>query len=120
MATLEMEKSEKPMLAGLRGVITAAREVDPEMPAQTLLALLEVANEPGMTMKDLQEKLGLSSAATSRVISRLSEWEKHGVAGLNYIDRRHNPHDRRYQIVSLTPKGMSFIRKLLKASTQRV
>jgi uncharacterized membrane protein len=78
MATPELDKSEKPTLAGLRGVVTAAREVDPEMPAQTLLALLEVANEPGITMKDLQDRLGLSSAATSRVISRLSEWERHG------------------------------------------
>lgn len=116
----ELDKNEKAALSGLRAVVNASREVDPEMPAQTLLAILEIANDPGMTMKDLQDKLGLSSAATSRIISRLSEWERHGTPGLNYIDRRHNPMDRRYQIVSPTPKGLAFVRKLVKASAQRV
>lgn len=109
----ELGQNEKSALTSLRGVLAHVREVDPEMPAQTLLTLLEVADKPGITMRDLQDRLGLSSAAVSRIISRLSEWEKHEVPGLNYVDRRSNPVDRRYQIVEPTAKGLSFIRKVL-------
>lgn len=124
MPTTELEKNERPALTALRGVIRTVRDdADAEMPAQTLMALLEIADDPGLTMKELETRLGLTTASVSRLVSRLSEWksEKTGAKepGLNFVVRRPNPNDRRYQIVNLTPKGLSFVRKLTKAITPK-
>lgn len=99
-------------LVGLQRAVEVVREFDPEMPAQTLMAFLYVANNPGMTMRDLETKLNSTSATTSRIVSRLSEWEKPKVPGLNWINREENPADRRYKIVTLTIKGRTAARKI--------
>lgn len=124
MPTTELDKTELPALTALRGVIRTVRdEADAEMPAQTLMALLEVANDPGLTMKELEARLGLTTASVSRLVSRLSEWKSEKIGakepGLNFLTRRSNPNDRRYQIVNLTPKGLSFVRKLTRALTPK-
>jgi DNA-binding MarR family transcriptional regulator len=115
----ELDRAEKSTLGGLRAVLTVAREVDPEMPAQTLLTMLEVAYDPDISMADLQQRMGLSSAAMSRIISRLSEWEKHEVPGLNYVVSRKAPTDRRFVLVTPTPRGLTFVRKLVAAATRK-
>lgn len=116
----ELDKTEKAAIAGLRGAMLAVRDVDPEMPAQTLQTLLEVAMEPGITMADLQKRIDLSSAAMSRIISRLSEWKKHQVPGLNFLQAQPNPMDRRYVIVHPTAKGLAFVRKIVVGASRRI
>jgi len=99
----------------LSAVMDAVREIDPEMPAQTLAALITIfANPPRITMSDLQTKIGLSDASCSRVVTRLSEWEKYKTKpGKDFVSRYPNPEDRRYQLVELKPKGAEAVRRIL-------
>lgn len=100
------------LLASLRAV----RKIDPEMPAQTLSAIMVIFShwpEP-ITMNTLQQELGLTDATTSRIVSRLSEWEKYDTKpGKDFVKRYPNPNDRRYQFVQLTPKGITAARSIL-------
>lgn len=111
----QLENSEKAALLRLRAVLDVVRDVNPEMPAQTLQALVLVALEPNISMSDLEKRLGVSSAATSRIIARLSEWERHEVPGRNWLEQRMNPLDRRYRVVELKPKGMTLMKRIAAA-----
>ncbi|WP_296320846.1 winged helix-turn-helix transcriptional regulator [Reyranella sp.] len=111
---LELNDDDKVSLDGLIRTVMTVRETDPEMPAQTLYALLEIVKNPGITMIELQNKLNMSSAGTSRVVSRLSQIEKPNVPGLDFVLRSENLMDRRNKIVQPTPKGLAFVRKLLR------
>ena len=113
---IDLEEGERRTLHGLQAAVGVIRKEDKEMPAQTLAVLLEVVNNPGITMKDLETKMELSTAATSRIISRLSQWEKHEVPGHNFVEARKNPLDRRYMVVEPTAKGMAFVRRLVEAA----
>jgi DNA-binding MarR family transcriptional regulator len=109
----QLERAERVTLAKFIAAIKAVREIDSEMPAQTLQALLEVALEPGIEQKELERKMGVSSATSSRIVSRLSEWERHEVPGKNLLASRKNPLDRRYMVVEPTAKGLAAVRKIL-------
>lgn len=88
------------------------RAIDPEMPAQTVLTFLLVADEPDVTMRDLQTRLGLSSAATSRNVAALSKHHRLGKDGADVIEAYEDPTDRRYKRVRLTPKGTALTRRI--------
>lgn len=111
---LELNNDDKAALEGLLHTVTKVREADPEMPAQTLYALLEVVKNQSMTIGELQNKLGMSSAGASRVVSRLTEWERPNVPGLDFVSRTENLMDRRNKVVEPTAKGLAFVRKLLR------
>jgi DNA-binding MarR family transcriptional regulator len=113
----QLDKTERAALAKVIGIIRAVREeIDPELPAQTLQALLEVAFEPGIAQKDLERKMGVASTTASRIVSRLSEWERHEVPGKDLLVSRKNPLDRRYMVVEPTSKGIDAVRKIIKAA----
>jgi DNA-binding MarR family transcriptional regulator len=118
MAPMLHDEEEKAALDGLVYALTRVREVDPEMPAQTLYALLEIVKNPGMSSAELNTKLGMSSAGVSRVVSRLTEWKDTKVTpkvpGLDFITRTENLMDRRHKILEPTAKGLAFVRKLIK------
>jgi DNA-binding MarR family transcriptional regulator len=109
----ELSKQEATSLRTILAALDVIRAVDPEMPAQTLQALMEVVNDPGIVQNDLQKKLSLSTAATSRIVARLSEWKRHQEPGLNFVEARPNPLDRRFALVYPTARGMTFARKLI-------
>jgi len=92
------------------------RELDDEMPAQTLLTLLVVYRRDGsITQFDLRSELGVASSTAARISGRLGPWEKFPAKpGLGLIHSEQDPHDRRFRILSLTAKGRSFIDSVLK------
>lgn len=76
--------------------------------AQTFLA---VAENKHLTQTTLSDMLGLSSSAVSRNIYVLSTGSRR-VEGLGLINVDLDPHDRRYRVVTLTPKGRSLVQSL--------
>lgn len=100
-----------PLLRALKVV----RSVDDEMPAQTLQALAEVCAEPGIEQSVLMRRLGMSGAATSRIVSRLGEWASYKKPGLNLVEARPNPMDRRYALVYPTASGVVLMRRIMSA-----
>lgn len=97
--------------------IEAFRQLDPEMPAQTIMTFLTVAHNPGITLTRLAEHLGLALSSTSRNVYSLSRLKVGTTPGHDLLAYDTNPMNRREKIVNLTPKGERFysqLQRLLK------
>lgn len=104
---------------GLLAAIEVARSFHPEMMTVDLAVMLHVyAKGPGgVTQVDLRTKMGMEPAHITRVVARLSEWErpltKKGHALLfNEIDPSH----RSRRILTLTAKGERLVGQILAAT----
>lgn len=98
----------------LLAVLHHVREVDPEMPAQTLAALLEIASssEP-ITQQQLRKKLNLASSSIARISARLGDWRSEdGKPGLGFVVSMADPADRRVRRLGLTEKGALFMEQI--------
>jgi DNA-binding MarR family transcriptional regulator len=88
--------------------LEAFRQLDPEMPAQTVLTFLTVATNPGIGMSKLAEKLGIAMSSTSRNVFVLSRFKQGQTPGHDLISSEMDPDNRRAKILTLTPKGERF------------
>lgn len=100
----------------LEQVIEEFRKLDTEMQAQTMMALLLVARgdelETPLTVREVGEKLGITSASASRNISVLSKWSRHDRKGHDLVEAYENPKRRVEKFVKLTPKGKRVVATL--------
>jgi DNA-binding MarR family transcriptional regulator len=97
--------------------IDAIRTDSDDMPAQQLLAFLAIALQPGLTMEQLGQNVGMSQASCSRNVSALSKWHRLGKPGADYVEAHEDPRERRRKIMHLTPKGKQVMRKAIEALT---
>lgn len=81
------------------------RRIDPEIQAQTVTCFLEVAMNPGITMKDLGERVGISQSSVSRNVAALSKVHRLNRPGHDLLVAVEDPMERRRKIVNLTEKG---------------
>lgn len=96
----------------LRGAIRHLRKVWERMESQDIDALLTVYLKPGITLTDLQDEVGLSQAAISRLAYRLSHEERPGEPGLNLFQIEVDGVDRRRRQVFLSPKGQKVVQAM--------
>lgn len=87
------------------------KNLDSDMSVSCALALLYA--EESDTQRDLETKLGLSNAAASRNVAYWTEWKRYEVAGMNMLETREKPEDRRYRLVDYTPKGKAFVAQIV-------
>jgi len=71
------------------------------------------AGGDGITMRDVETRMGVSNATLSRNISYWSKWKRHELPGMDFIQTVDDPTDRRYKIAKLTPKGQAFFEKVV-------
>ncbi len=110
-----MAQPSKENATRLANVLHKVRELDPEMPAQTLLAVLLIATNESFSQQDLRDALGVASSTSARISARLSEWEKFpNQPGLSLVKSEINPVDRRLRLLSLSAKGKAFVASVLK------
>lgn len=83
-----------------------------ELQAQTILTLLTIMRRKEMPMSDLEKVVGVSQAAISRNISRLSRGLPPAFAGPGVIEAFEDPYYRKRKIVQLTAKGETLRKKL--------
>jgi DNA-binding MarR family transcriptional regulator len=100
---------ERQAVRRLARCISEIRELHPEIQAQTIHVLLEVAIQPGITMRQLLKKTSLSQSSCSRNVSLLTDRDRHGNHGLGLVEAKEDPAERRRKIVTLTPKGQELI-----------
>lgn len=81
------------------------RKLDPEIQAQTISCFLMVVIHPGITMKDIGERVGISQASTSRNIAALSKVHRLNRPGHDLVVATEDPVERRRKVVYLTDKG---------------
>ena len=89
------------------------KRLDPEMPLQQMITLLQVAAYEGISLSELSEKVGNATSSTSRNVGILGEYGRGKSSGLNVVKAVTDPTDRRKQLVYLTAKGEEFIDRLL-------
>jgi len=89
------------------------RKIDPEMQAHTINIFLMVCMNPGITMKDLGNQLGLSQATMSRNIAALGKVHRLNRPGYDLVQAEEDPVERRRKIVNLTAKGKRVQESLL-------
>lgn len=98
--------------------LTRAVEVfyglDKHMTLFQMYCFLLVATNEGQTQNWFERKLDTSNAVTSRTLRKFSEFDKPGKPGLNLIETVIDPNDRRFRIVTLTPKGKALVASIRK------
>lgn len=105
-------QSENKSLATLGKAIQRLRAIDPEMPMQTALLFLLVAQRPGLTMKELQRAMVTSQASISRNVATLSRWARFDKRGHDLLIAKEDPRERRRKVVFLTQRGELLAREL--------
>ncbi|MEL6282666.1 MAG: helix-turn-helix domain-containing protein [Pseudomonadota bacterium] len=81
-----MAKPKKTGLRAIRNVIASLRAIDPEMPAQQVAVLLEVALSPGISQREIATRLSISQSAVSRNVNALGERHRKGGDGLELLE----------------------------------
>ena len=97
-------------------IIEKLRDLDTEMQMQSAMTLSIIArvhlSGGSITVKEIGEKLGLSSASASRNIAVLSKWNRHDQKGHDLVEAYENPQRRVEKFVKLTRQGEKFIQEL--------
>ena len=97
-------------LLKVTGILAA---YNPEFPLQTLRALLLIAANPGITFRELADKMDMvSSAATRNALILGSIPYKGKKAGLKLVSVTDDAIDRRVKHIELTSKGHLLIEQL--------
>lgn len=102
----------KAYIKGLR-MLEEFRKLDPDMPTQLAATFLTIANEEGVTMKTIGDRLGISQSSCSRHVSILSKRYSIDKLGHDLVYAIEDPAERRRKIVFLTPKGKRVAESLL-------
>lgn len=107
-----------PKLKKLIRVIEEFKKLDPEMPVQTILSFLYTASlsekDGGVAVKDIGVALGMSSAAASRNVSKLTEHGVKSQGGHGLLKTTEDPMYRVRKRIALTAKGQLVLNTLLE------
>lgn len=93
------------VLSKFYACIEEMRKIDPEMQAHTINIFVMVCMNPGITMKDLGNRLGVSQATMSRNIAALGKVHRLNRPGYDLLQAEEDPIERRRKVVNLTAKG---------------
>ena len=99
-----------PRLRPALQLIALFRDLDPYLPSQTIDVFLTVASragDHGLETREIPALTDLAQSSTNRALTYLGEthWKDRSKPGLNLLQFRPKPQDRRHVLASLTPKG---------------
>ena len=98
-------------LKKLQAALEALGQVDSEFPLQWALVFIEIANEEGLSLKDVSDRTGISMSVMSRTIGALSNARRMGRPyGLILVKTAKD--DRRRKELYLSAKGKKLIERL--------
>lgn len=83
------------------------RALGAEMPMAQAFALLLIARDEGLSLKDLAHRADIGMATASRYVAAF------GPTGLNLVQAKEDPEERRKKIITLTPKGRATVKRIL-------
>lgn len=98
--------------SNLKKLTRYLRSLDQHMTMFQLESFLLVAESPGITMREVEAKMDVANATTSRNIAYWSKWRKYEVPGMDFLEIYPDPRDRRLRIIEMTPKGEAFLSKV--------
>ena len=92
------------------------RKLDPEMQLQTVLAFVLVAHKQSqgstVTIKEIGEMLGVTSASASRNVAALATVNRSRQPGHELVVTYENPEYRVEKFIELTDKGKALVTRL--------
>lgn len=104
VASIKRDEAKHSAARTVVAITRALRALDSEMQAQAIETFFTIAANPGIEMRELQTRTGLSSASMTRNIAYLGPYHK-GREGLKLVEARERLEDRRVKQVFLTAKG---------------
>lgn len=99
-------------IATLIQVLEVLRRLDPDMPIQYALSFLTVAQNEGLSIRELSERLGIAQSSASRNVAALSRWRGPGKPGHDLVLSEEDPRERRRKVVTLTAEGRALVEEL--------
>lgn len=96
----------------LLNCVLKARKKDVDMTVLTLGVLLCVAEEDGILVQDIIERVRSNKSSVSRVLAMLSDIGRREKEGLNLIRAVEDPLNRRFKRVYLTTEGAELVKDL--------
>lgn len=99
-------------IAILMRILEEFRKLDPDLPIQYALSFLTLASNEGLSLGELATRLGIAQSSASRNVAALSEWHSFGKPGLDLVEAKEDPRERRRKLVTLTPKGHALVETL--------
>lgn len=119
---IDPERKRKLLRRALR-VMEEFKKLDPEMPLQQMMTLIEVAladSDEGISVTDLAARVGNSQSSASRHVAILGDFGRGKTPALQVVKASVNPMDRRVQIVKLSHKGQMVINHLTEVLNKEV
>jgi len=107
-----MNKEQRVVLMGFAVGVEQVRKVQADMPAQTIATLLAIHKMGEPTISELAARLGYARSTASRNVAALTDVDRHGNPGLDFVKKYYDPKDNRNRLVTLTPKGTRFLESL--------
>lgn len=99
------------------GLLIAAleelRDLDADMPIAQALSLLLISKNEGLSLKELAQQAGVGMASASRYVAAFGRPAKPGAKGYGLVTAVEDPEERRKKIITLTPKGRTFVNHLI-------
>lgn len=108
-------KAARNQLQRLARALEVFRHMDPEMQAQTMATFVAIAAHPGLSVKDVKDRLGIAGSSASRNVAALSKHHRLGKEGHDVVYAVDSLEDRRVKVIDLTPKGRKVMHELLNA-----
>lgn len=96
-------------------IISAFRDVYPDIPMSMILVFLEVAREEGLSVRQIEQRCGIGQASASRSARGLTQWLTADKPGLDLCEFRPCPKDFRSKLLFLNDKGRELVFKIESA-----
>lgn len=109
---LRPDGDRSPEVATAIRLLEAFRRLDPDLPIQYALSFLTIAQNEGLSMRELSERLEIAQSSASRNVAALSRWHSFGKPGHDLVEAAEDPRERRRKVITLTPKGRQLIEDL--------
>lgn len=114
MATKKSTKASPKKLQKLSNALEVLAQIDPEFPLQWAIVFLVIAENEGVSLKDVSEVTGISMSVMSRTIGALSNARRMGKPyGIILVKMAKD--DRRRKELFLSAKGRKLLEKLSNA-----
>ncbi len=110
-------KTTQVLLSAMKVIRDTIGDGGSDVSVSNVITLLVIAQNPETPVVRVQEALGLSQAACSRNLSRLSSGRP-DKPGLRLIEQYEDPYDRRNKIARLTPQGREVVKALEAACSK--
>lgn len=102
-----------PSLHEALALLDKLRALDADMPMAQAYALLLIARDEGLSLKELSTRAQVGMASASRYVAAFSQPAAPGRKGMGLVTAKEDPLERRKKIITLTPKGKATTSKIL-------